>query len=113
MKLILLLHLTLSLQGDKTRKTKFIRDSAGHPKRKKKLNKLKKDDLNNIFRNRSRRTILFGLFPRVINSYGLITFDTLALWNTILFILKKSFLFLMLIICRVLVSLLNHDPNGN
>jgi len=36
MKLIFLLHLTFSLQGDKTRKTKLIRDSAGSTERRKK-----------------------------------------------------------------------------
>jgi len=36
MKLIFLVHLTFSLQGDKTRKTKLIRDSAGSTERRKK-----------------------------------------------------------------------------
>src|SRR6476620_3502160 len=102
MKLIFLLHLTLSLQGDKTRKTKLILDSAGHPQSKKKIHRLMKDGLNNIFKNRSCRSRLFGFLPQVINFYGLANFDTLALLKTLLFVLKKLFLLSIPVICRVL-----------
>jgi hypothetical protein len=113
MKLIFLLHLTFSLQGDKTRKTRLILDSAGHPQMKKKIRRLKNDGLNNLFKNRSCRSRLFGFLPRVINFYGLATFDTLALLKTLLFVLKKLFLLSMLVICRIFGSLLNDDINGN
>lgn len=113
MKLIFLLHLTLSLQGDNTRKTKLILDSAGRTKRKRKLHRLKKDALNNLFRNRSWRSRLLGYLPPVINFYGLATFDTFALLKTLLFVLTKLFLLSMLVICRMLESFLNDDINGN
>ena len=113
MKLIFLLHLTLSLQGDKTRKTKLILDSAGRTKRKNKISRLKNDGLNNIFKNRSWRLTLVGYLPSVINFYGLATFDTFALLKTLMFVLKKLFLLSMLVICRMLDSLLNDDINGN
>ena len=113
MKLIFLLHLTFSLQGDKTRKTKLILDSAGHTKRKKKIRRLKKEGLNDRYKKRSWRSRLFGFLPRVINFYGLSTFDTSTLLKTLLFVLKKLFLLSMLTICRMLDSLLNDDINGN
>ena len=113
MKLIFLLHLTFSLQGDKTRKTKLVRDSAGRTKRKRKLHRLKKDALNNLLRNRSWRSRLLGYLPPVINFYGLATFNTFALLKILLFVLTKLFLLSMLVICRMLDSLLSDDINGN
>jgi len=113
MKLIFLLHLTFSLQGDKTMKSKIIPDSASSTKRQKKLRRLKDDGLNNIFRNRSWRSRLFGFLPQVINFYVLATVDTLPLLKTLLFVLRKLFLLSLLVICRMLDSLLNDDFNGN
>jgi hypothetical protein len=111
MKLVFLLHLTLSLEGVKKMNSKLIRGSVGHPQRKKKLHRLKKDGLNNLFRNRSCRSRLFRFLPRVINFYGIATFDS-ALFKTLLFVLKL-FLLSVLVICKVLDSLLNDDINGN
>lgn len=113
MKLIFLLHLTFSVQGDKTRKTKLIRDSACRTKRKKKLCRLKNNGLNNLFKNRWCRSRLIGFLSWVINFSGLTEFDTLALLKTLLFVLRKLFLLSMLIICRMLDSLLNNDLYGN
>jgi hypothetical protein len=113
MKLIFLLHFTLSLQIDKTRKTKLIRYSAGRTKRKKKLRRLKKDGLNNLFKNRSWRLRLLGFLHQAINFCGLATFDILVLLKTLLFVLRKLFLLSIPVICRMLDSLLNDDTNGN
>jgi len=113
MKLIFLLHLTFSLQGDKTRKTKLIRDSAGHTKRKKKLHRLKNDGLNKLSRNLSWRLRLLGFLPQVITFYGLTKFDTLVLFKALLFVLKKLLLLSKLVICRMLDRLLSDDINGD
>jgi hypothetical protein len=113
MKLIILLHLTFSMQGDKTMKSKIIPDSACSTKRKKKLRRLKDDGLNNVFRNRSWRSRLFRFLPQVLNFYVLATFDTLLLLKSLLFVLGKLFLLSILVICKILDILLNDDINGN
>ena len=112
-KLILLLQLTLSLQGKKIKKTNPIRKYGG-PQRDKILRRLKEGRQNNVSRYKSlgiRR--LFGYLPRVVNFYGEATFDTVALLTTILFLLKKLVLLSILLICKVLDSLLNANVNGN
>ena len=61
-KLIFLLHLTLSVQGEKIWKTKPIRKSGGI-QRNKKLRRPKKVDRNDIFRSQSLRIrSLFEVF---------------------------------------------------
>ena len=112
-KLIFLLHLTLSVQGEKIWKTKLIRKSRGI-QRNKKLRSPKKSRQNAIFRSQSLRIRrLFRYLPRVIKFYGSATFDTWVLLTTLLFILKKFLLLLILAICRVIDSLLKEDINGN
>lgn len=113
MKLVFLLHLTFSMQEDKTRKTMIIRDFAGRTERKKKLRRFRNDGLNNIFENRSWRLRLLRFLPRVINFYGFVTLDTSALLRTLLLALRKLFLLSMLVICRMLDRLLNDDIDGN
>ena len=112
-KIIFLLHLTLSVQGEKIWKTKPIRKSGGI-QRNKELRRPKKSGRNVIFRSQSLRVRrLFRYLPRVINFYGSATFDTSVLLTTLLFILKKFLLLLILAICRVIDSLLNEDISGN
>ncbi len=112
-KLILLLHLTLSVQGVKIWKTKSIRKSGGI-QRNKKLRRPKKSGLNVIFKSQSLRVRrLFGYLPHLINFYGSATFDTSFLLTTLLFLLKKFLLLLILAICSVIDSLLKEDINGN
>ncbi len=113
MKLILFLQLTLSLHGEKIRKTKSLHKSGG-PQGDGILRRLKKGGLNDRFRNESwRPKTLVGYLPRIINFYGLATFDTLALFTIMLFLLKKFLLFLIPVIWRLLKSLSNEDINGN
>ena len=112
MKLLFLLHLTLSVQREKIWKTKPIRKSGGI-QRNKELRRPKKSGRNVIFRSQSLRIRrLFRYLPRVINFYGSATFDTWVLLTFLLFILKKFLLLLILAICRVIDSLLNEDISG-
>ena len=112
-KIIFLLHLTLSVQGEKIWKTKPIRKLGGI-QRNKELRRPKKGGRNVIFRSQSLRIRrLFRYLPRVINFYGSATFDTWVLLTFLLFILKKFLLLLILAICRVIDGLLNEDINGN
>ena len=77
-KLIFLLQLTLSPQGEKEKKIRTIRKSGG-PQRDKILRRLKKGTRNDIFRKRTLRLrSLFEFLLPVINFCRPAPFDTLV-----------------------------------
>ncbi len=112
-KLIFLLQLTLSLQGEKSKKIRAVCKSGGI-QRGKIFRRLKKGSRIDIFRNKSLGLrSLFESILRVINFYKPAPFDTLVIFTSVLFLLKKSLLLSILVICKILHSLLNEDINGN
>ncbi len=111
-KLLFSLQLTLSLQRERIKKIKPNRKFGG-PQRDKIERRLKKGSRKDVFRNQSlglRR--LFGFLSCVIICYGNTTFDTLTLFTSVLFLLKKLLLISIFIICKVLDSLLKEEING-
>src|SRR4029079_19058104 len=112
-KLLFLLHLTLSVQREKIWKTKPIRKS-GRIQRNQKPRRLKKSGRSVIVKSQSIRVRrLFGFLPFGINFYASATFDISVLFTGILFILKKFLILLILAICRIIASLLNDDVHGS
>lgn len=112
-KLVFLLQLTLSLQREKIKEIKPNRKFGG-PQRDKILRRLRKGSRNDVFRNLSLRLRrLFGSLPRVMNFYGNLTFETLTLFISALFLLKKLLLLSIFVIFEVLDTLLKEDINGN
>ena len=112
-KLIFLVQLNLSPQGEKEKKIRTIHKSGG-PQRDKILRRLKKGTRNDIFRKRTLR--LRGLFEfllPVVNLCRPAPFDTLLLITSVLFLLKKLLLLSILVICRILHYLMYEDINGN
>ena len=112
-KLIFLLQVTMSLQGEKAKKIRAIRKS-GRIRRGKILHRLKKGPKIDKLRNKSLG--LEGLFEslkRVRDFYRPTPFDTLALFTFVLFLLKKLLLLSILVICKILHSLIYEDINGN
>ena len=112
-KLIFLVQLTLSPQGEKEKKIRTIHKSGG-PQRDKILRRLKKGTRNDKFRKRTLRlrSLFESLLP-VINFCRPAPFDTLVLITSVLFLLKKLLLLSILVICRILHNLMYEDINGN